>query len=71
MKIPRTYTISIENIEKLKKEANASDLIDDLLSKHYERQNLALLTDDEKTELFEAVKERDKLNKRIKELGFE
>jgi len=49
-------TIDLELNEKLKTEKNASDLIRNLLIKHYEQEKLKDLSDEELEKMLEVIK---------------
>ncbi len=65
MKVTRTYTIDIKNVEKLAKEDNASALINSLLEKHYSKAKLVALGKEKLDMLTNMAQQRDELNNQI------
>lgn len=66
--VNKTISLSHEMWYKLKDEGNASGLIDRLLVQHYDRQDLARLSQEQRNQLIELVKQKNELERQYEEI---
>ena len=69
MKANKVISLDVDLLEQLKREPNASGLINDLVREHFQFKDIKKMSLEEKKELLVKVKRKEDLERQIKELG--